>query len=55
MAINEIWTISSQEPLYLENTDGKKLEIFPPTIHTGLKPLPLRVISFKLREGMVET
>lgn len=53
MALNEIWSLPCQESLYLENTEGKKLKITPPTAHTGPKPLPLRVMTFKLREGMV--
>lgn len=37
----------------LKNKDGNDVEIHPPSVHVGYKPVPLLLISYKWRGSQV--
>ncbi|XP_023017610.2 hormone-sensitive lipase [Leptinotarsa decemlineata] len=43
------------EPLFVTTADGREIEIPVPSSYLGKKPLQLRLISHKLRSGMIGT
>ncbi|KAG5869222.1 hypothetical protein JTB14_017442 [Gonioctena quinquepunctata] len=43
------------EPLFVTTKDGKEIEVPVPSSYLGKKPIQLRLISHKLRSGMIGT
>lgn len=52
VAVNRIITIPP-EPLTVLTNAGNETTVLPPSVHIGIQPLNLRVISFNKRAGMV--
>uniref|UniRef100_A0A914XCR2 Hormone-sensitive lipase n=1 Tax=Plectus sambesii TaxID=2011161 RepID=A0A914XCR2_9BILA len=52
MALNEVIDIPWVGPIGLATADGGRVEIPEPSAHTGLRPVRIRIISYKLRDGL---
>lgn len=53
MAINELRDLPSDGPLQLATVDGGTVLIPEPSVHTGKRPVKIRVLSFQARHGVV--
>lgn len=54
VAVNKIITIPP-EPVTVLTNSGKEITVLPPSVHIGLQPLNIRLISVNKRAGMVST
>ncbi|GMR61075.1 hypothetical protein PMAYCL1PPCAC_31270 [Pristionchus mayeri] len=52
MAINELREVPSDGPLQLATVDGGSVHIHEPSVHTGKRPVKIRVLSFQSRIGI---
>ncbi|KAF8354708.1 hosl-1 [Pristionchus pacificus] len=52
MAINELRDLPSDGPLQLATVDGGTVLIPEPSVHTGKRPVKIRVLSFQARHGV---
>ncbi|GMT36309.1 hypothetical protein PFISCL1PPCAC_27606, partial [Pristionchus fissidentatus] len=52
MAINELRDLPSDGPLSLATTTGETVLIPEPSVHTGKRPVKIRVLSFQSRHGV---
>jgi hypothetical protein len=53
MAICEVSQIKPAGPLPLEAVDGGHILIPEPSAHTGVRPIPIRILSYHHRFGLV--